>query len=258
MKYVYLCLLLSLFVLSCNHTNSYNNQSTDTPKKKTVQREVLSQVDYNRVFENKIIDGIPIKLLNIGNLKVPTGKIVVCDPIVLPNIEPLNKTVKPGVFPVKIYIAQTEKSGDRYAIAKLEFSSMKADKWVLALHDSDDTSQLKDPDDFLGFPVDAGMGGFFDYKAGIEYRKFTDEFEKNKPGGNIYDDYLAAEFKKNAKNPKDDGDWINLKIPNSDLNITMFHSGYGDGSYPAYWGMTKNNKIVSLIIDFIVLPLYKK
>ncbi|HEY4327195.1 MAG TPA: DUF4241 domain-containing protein [Mucilaginibacter sp.] len=263
MKPAYLITLISLVVCDCNQPQSHASQDAgirtiDTTKKEIVQREVLSQVNYNQVFDNKIVDGFPIELLGIGNLKVPTGKIIVCDPLVTVNFTPFNKTVKPGIYPVKIYVAKTKKSGERYAIAKLEFGSKKADKWVLALHDGENTLELKDPDDYFGFPVDAGLGGFFDYKAGLSYRQFEDEFEKSHPGGNIYDDYLAAEFKKNAKDPKDDGDWINLKIPNSDLNMTMFSSGYGDGRYPVYWGMTKNNEIVSLIIDFLVLPLNRK
>jgi hypothetical protein len=263
MKPIYLIAFISLVVCACNNRQSRADQSTDhhatdTLEKKIIQREVLSPVNYNQVFENKIVDEIPIKLLEIGNLKVPTGKIVACDPLVTINFTPFNKTVKPGIYPVKIYVAQTKESGERYAIAKLEFSSKKADKWVLALHDGENTSELKNPDEYFGFPVDAGLGGFVDYKSALEYRKFEDQFQKEHPGGNIYEDYLAAEFKKNAKDPKDDGDWINLKIPNSDLNITMFHSGYGDGSYPAYWGITRNNKIVSLIIDFLVLPLNGK
>ncbi|GAA4310578.1 DUF4241 domain-containing protein [Mucilaginibacter gynuensis] len=263
MKPIFLITFISLVVFACNSRQSQANQSTgnhsiDTLKKKIVQREVLSSVNYNQVFENKTVDGTLIKLLEIGNLNVPTGKIVACDPLVTVNYTPFNKTVKPGIYPVKIYIAETKESGERYAIAKLEFSSKKADKWVLALQDGEDTAELKNPDDYFGFPVDAGLGGFFDYKAGLEYGKFTDQFQKEHPNGNIYEDYLASEFKKNAKKPNEEGDWINLKIPNSDLNITMFHSGYGDGSYPAYWGMTKNNEIVSLIIDFFVLPLNKK
>jgi hypothetical protein len=268
MKPIFLIAFISLVVCGCNNRQFQANQTTgyykvdtlktDALKKKTVQREVLSSVNYNQVFENKIVDETPINLLEIGDLKVPTGKIVACDPLVTINFTPFNKAVKPGIYPVKIYVAQTKTSGDRYAIAKLEFSTKKADKWVLALHDGEDTSELKNPDDYFGFPVDAGLGGFFDYKAALEYAKFEDQFQKDHPGGNIYTDYLATEFKKNATDPKEDGDWINLKIPNSDLNITMFRSGYGDGSYPAYWGMTKNNEIVSLVIDFLVLPLNKK
>jgi hypothetical protein len=263
MKFIPLITFICLIACSCNQqqyqaNQSADNRTKDAPKKKIVQHDILSDINYNQVFENKIVDKTPIKLLEIGDLKVPSGKIVACDPLTTVDFTPFNKTVKPGIYPVKIYVAQTKESGERYAIAKLEFSSKKADKWVLALHDEENTSELKNPDDYFGFPVDAGLGGFVDYKAALAYRKFEDQFQKEHPAGNIYGDYLAAEFKKNAKDPKDDGDWINLKIPNSDLNITMFHSGYGDGSYPAYWGITRNNEIVSLIIDFLVLPLNGK
>jgi len=230
-------------------------------KKKEKQTEKLSHADYNRIFENSVINGIPIELLEIGELNVPTGQIVVCDPLVVPDMPPLNKTIRPGKYPVKIYVAKTKESGDRYAIAKLEFNSKKADKWVLAVRDGENISELKEKGDFFGFPVDAGLGGFFDYKAGLEYNRFINEFIKKNPNGNIYDDFFAAEFKKNAmepNNPNDHGNWINFKMPNSDLNITMFNSGYGDGSYPAYWGMTKDNEIVSLVIDFFVLLLPDK
>jgi hypothetical protein len=33
----------------------------------------------------------------------------------------------------------------------------------------------------------------------------------------------------------------------------MFQSGYGDGSYPSYWGLDKNGEVLSLVIDFLVL-----
>ena len=68
---------------------------------------MLSHADYNEIFNNDIVDGMPVELLEIGELHVPTGQIVVCDPLVLPDMPPLNKTVKPGNYPVKIYIAKT-------------------------------------------------------------------------------------------------------------------------------------------------------
>lgn len=227
-------------------------------KRKHKQVEKLSHANYNIIFDNSIVEGTPIELLEIGDLNVPTGQIVVCDPLLLPNTPPLNKTVQPGRYPIKIYVAKTKESGDRYAIAKLEINSKKAEKWVLAVKDGENILELKNDDEFFGFPVDAGLGGFFDYKAGLEYNKFFDDFTSRNPNGNIYDDFFAEEFKKNAKepnNPEDYGDWINFTIPNTDLNISMFHSGYGDGTYPAYWGMTNENEIVSLVIDFFVLLL---
>jgi hypothetical protein len=220
--------------------------------------EIYSHADYNIIFENKIVEEIEVEQKNIGLLNIPTGQIVVCDPLVVPDALPLIKTVPIGKYPVKIYVAKTKESGDRYAIAKLEISTKKADKWVLALREGEDISTLDGNGDFFGFAVDAGLGGFFDVKAGIEYNFFIDKFIEENPNGNIYDDFFAAEFKKNARDqndPTDYGDWVNFTLPKSDLNITMFQSGYGDGIYPAYWGMTKDNEIVSLVIDFHVLLL---
>lgn len=30
-------------------------------------------------------------------------------------------------------------------------------------------------------------------------------------------------------------------------------SGFGDGTYPAYWGIDKNGLIVSMVLDFMIL-----
>jgi hypothetical protein len=35
----------------------------------------------------------------------------------------------------------------------------------------------------------------------------------------------------------------------------MFSSGYGDGVYPAYWGLDAGRQAVNLVIDFHVLLL---
>jgi len=219
---------------------------------------VLSHADYNILFDNTTVEGMPITVIDIGQLNVPTGKIVVCDPLVTFDMEPLNRTVTPGTYPIKIYEVKTAYSGDRYAIAKLELSNKSAEKWVLAVRDGEDINELTEEGDFFGFPVDAGLGGFFDVASGAEYLKFQEDFRKENPEGNIYDDFFAAEFKKSAKDqndPKDYGNWVNFKLPNTDLNITMFQSGYGDGMYPAYWGIDKNGEITALVIDFFVVLL---
>jgi hypothetical protein len=243
--------LFGMFMLSflgCNSTN---------PETGTLDahKEVLSHADYNLIFDNDTVEGTAIEILNAGNLEVTSGQIVVCDPLVMPNSKPLARSVKTGSYPVKLYVAKTVEAGDRFAIAKLEFNSNKAVKWVLALKAGENVTELKNGD-FFGFPVDAGLGAFFDYATGATYNKFYDGIMRANPDGNIYDDLLAAEFKKNAKNPNepnDYGDWVNFKVPKSNSNIIMFQSGYGDGAYPAYWGIDENGEVTSLVIDFFVL-----
>jgi len=80
-----------------------------------------SKVDYNKYFDSSVVDGITIELLYLGELKISTGKIIACDPLVfLGETEPFTRTIKPGIYPVVVCVAETESSGDRYAIAKLE------------------------------------------------------------------------------------------------------------------------------------------
>lgn len=216
-----------------------------------------SPIDFNQYFENSEIDNTPITLLKLGDLNLSTGEIVACDPLVgLWNTKPFLKSIPTGIYPVTASIAKTEESGDRYAVVKLEFSTKKAAKWELAISDGDDISELKD-DEYLGFPVDAGLGCFCDVETQRWYDKWEREFMEKHPNGNIYDDFFAAEFKKNVIDPNDPldiGDWLNFYLPNKpDLNVIMFHSGYGDGAYPCYWGIAEDEKICSLVVDFQVL-----
>ncbi|WP_207420241.1 DUF4241 domain-containing protein [Desertivirga brevis] len=217
-------------------------------------QEHLSMVDYNLLLNHDSYNSTPLEILNLGELTLPTGLIVAGDPLVMLSPEPFTKPVNPGKYPVNVVVAKTDSSGNRYALAQLKFSEKKALKWVLALKMNDNISDLA-KDEYLGFPVDAGLACFADKSTVIEYQEFENKFMKEHPGNNIYDDLLATEFKKNAEvkdDPNDAGDWVNFKIPNSANNIIMFQSGFGDGVYPSYWGITEEGEVASLIIDFLV------
>lgn len=50
---------------------------------------------------------------------------------------------------------------------------------------------------------------------------------------------------------KEYGDWANWIIPNTELNIPIFVSGWGDGVYPSYFGYDKNGELCGFYIHFI-------
>ncbi|MCG3164829.1 MAG: hypothetical protein POELPBGB_00588 [Bacteroidia bacterium] len=208
--------------------------------------------DYNKYFDNNTLDGKTLEFLPLGKVNLPTGQVIACDPLVcIHDSLPFNRTVNPGNYPVTVCI---DKSTNRYAVVKLEFNTTKPTKWELAVHNDTDIADLTEEDAFVGFPVDAGLGCFCDQQTQKYYNEFVDDFYKKNPKGNIYDDLFAAEFKKNATNPTNAGDWINFNLPNRpDQNIVMFHSGYGDGLYPCYWGTNDNGDICCLVVDFLVL-----
>jgi hypothetical protein len=225
--------------------------------KKNENNVKYSSFDYNVFFDNSIVNQISLEVLELGYLNLPTGRIVACDPLAyLHDADPLTKIVSPGKYPVRVYIAKTENSGDRYALVKLEFSNEKAMAWEMALEEGQDIKELK-TDEYFGFPVDAGLGCFCDIEMQKTFNEWLDGFMNANPEGNIYDDFFAAEFKKNAfdqNDPSDIGDWLNFSFNNHpDLNVIMFHSGYGDGMYPCYWGISAEGNACSLIVDFQVI-----
>ncbi len=245
-------ILLISVVLTLVSCNKQTKKSDKAPEMNNT-KEITSEIDYNLIFDNEILDSIPIKSINIGEVYFESGKIIVCDPLVYSNTKPLNRVIPPGKYPVKIYIAETPDRGDRYAAAKLEVNNEKAEKWVLALREDEDINELEQGE-YFGFGVDAGLAGIFDEKAAIAYEKLRDVFYEQNPEGNIYLDVFEAEFKKNAISPEEEGSWINYNLPNTPHNITMFQSGWGDGLYPVYYGIGKNGDITSIVIDFLIFP----
>lgn len=217
----------------------------------------LSKIDYDFYYSISRHGEVDLFILDLGVVNITSGQIVACDPLVnLGNTAPFTKKIKPGKYPVKICVAKSTEMGTRYAFAKLQVSDTKTVKWELAITEDLKTKvkELKD-NEYFGFPVDAGLGSFCDNKTQSLYVKFEQEFLENNKNANMYDDFFADKFKENAidkNDPNDIGDWLNFTIPTTENNIIMFHSGYGDGYYPVYWGYDQKGSITALLIDFML------
>nr|WP_236851718.1 DUF4241 domain-containing protein [Chryseobacterium sp. MEBOG07] len=103
--------------------------------------------------------------------------------------------------------------------------------------------------------MDAGLGCITDKEVLPFVDKFVDEIEVD----NVYDDYFAELFSQsyqdNPNNQREAGDWINWTVPNTNYQIPMFASGFGDGSYPVYFAYDGNEEICGLYIQFIDVEL---
>jgi len=179
-----------------------------------------------------------IKLTEIGQLYLPTGEIVACDPLIsTPDWPALMRKVKPGSYPVSLYEAQ-----GRVALAVLRFAPGKPVRWEVAAVSGEDASM---PGEIVGYPVDAGLGSFMDKTA---MTLMSAERDRLGDDENYYDAALAAEFAPN-------GDRFAMHKPVADnpLNIAMFWSGWGDGFYPSFWGLDEVGEPLALMTDFGVI-----
>ena len=214
------------------------------------------KIDLESYFNEKKIGIMEVDTLDIGEVNLPTGEILACDPLVeLGEAKTYIQKTPVGKFPVKIAVVLSEDYGDRYACVKVEFSKNKPVVYELAVTGNEEKMEEAGEDEYYGFGVDAGMGCVADKKTQDEYVKYWKKLEEEEGADNPYDDIfeelLEESFKKSPKYQRDCGDWANFIIPNSDLNIPVFASGWGDGYYPCYFGYDEKGELCGFYIHFI-------
>lgn len=223
-----------------------------------VKELLTSPVNYAECFEMKEIQGKEIFILDMGDISFPTGDILVRDPLVWLNRDEKAylQSVPKGRFRIETLVVKLEEDHYRYALSRVKFRESLPVIYYEALKGDENLDDVDD-DSIFGFNVDAGLATIVDVETRNAYCDFEDKWYAENPGKNIYDDFFAAIFAKSAEeNPlyqRDGGDWINFKIPNSELSIPMIQSGFGDGRYPVYFGYDENGELCDLVVEYIYL-----
>ncbi|WP_328824965.1 DUF4241 domain-containing protein [Mesorhizobium neociceri] len=171
--------------------------------------------------ERKII------VTTIGELELPTGEIVACDPLITGLGRPaFSRKVRPGRYPVVLLEAR-----GRVAAAVLCFGPGLPVRWELATFARDRPSAYE-----FEFIVDDAVASFMD-KSVLTMMSDPEEL----------DDYLAdvACFR--------DRFVVDSPIDGNPLNIAMCDTGWGDGAYRSFWGLDGAGEPLLLMTDFEVL-----
>ena len=223
-----------------------------------VKNLLTSPVNYAKCFDMKEIQGKEIFILDMGEIEFPTGDILVRDPLVWLNRDEKAylTSVPRGKYRIETLVVKLEEDHYRYALSRVRFTENVPNIYYEALKDDENLDDV-DGDSIFGFNVDAGLATIVDIETRNAYCDFKDKWYTENPNKNIYDDFFAEVFAKNAEeNPvyqREGGDWINFKIPNSELSIPMIQSGFGDGRYPVYFGYDENGELCDLIVEYIYL-----
>ncbi len=188
---------------------------------------------------------------NLGELHLPTGRIVASDPTVFFDEKPFVIQVEKGSYDVILSVARINQQfeqrsfeHERVAFAMIKFNEKRPIRWELALRENDDLSKEMD-EKFFGYGVDSGTGCFMD----VETQKILNDLlfdEEYK-----FFDFLHNQMQKNYVPTRD---WINYDfegLPHN--NLIAFSSGWGDGGYASYFGFDADNQVVCLVTDFEVV-----
>ena len=180
------------------------------------------------------------KLYNydIGKIKIESGKIIACDPIVMHDAIPFTQTFPIGEFPVNLSIAINGKD-ERVAFSRIAFSNESVSKWEFALPRGQKPISLYDSTVYC-YGVDAGMGVFIDSVSSYYF------------------------------NLKDQSDWENVFIRKAEKkgnrgfindfdghNFAIFSTGYGDGCYATFVGFDAKGQICQILTDFGLVGWWK-
>ncbi len=211
-------------------------------------------------FEEAEISGMPLFRFQAGTVSIPTGDILVRDPLVWLRRDeaPYFIKVPAGEFPVTIAAVRPKDDAVRYAAVKVAFTGQRSVRQEEALIGHENLDGLEDGS-FFGFNVDAGLAAIVDLRVRDAYCDFSEQFHREHPDGNMYDDYFAELFVQSYQAApalqRSGGDWIAWTIPGTNYQMPIFATGFGDGTYPVYLGYDENGAICSLFIQFIDIEL---
>jgi hypothetical protein len=196
-----------------------------------------------------------VKLVDLAPVTLPTGKIFAADPFAFHRVEPFERTVKKGTYAITASIAKVVplKKGrpqERVGAAMLRIAKGEPHSWINATRKGQKLAKLQ-AGYYYGYGVDAGTGCFCDVTAATALAALDEvEFANDN-----WEGWLMAKLSKGMLASKQAwGTGTAITVPATRANVVAFSSGWGDGFYGSYWGLSRKGEPVCLVTDFGVYP----
>ncbi len=208
-------------------------------------------------WQNYGLQNVTISTHQIGELILTSGRIIACDPLIVPDRRyHFKKTVKPGRYPVIVSVADFQPVGDtRFACAMLRMSDEATVRWEVALINEPDTDRTEE---LTAYGVDAGTGCFVDWDAAeiIEGLVSLEIVYPDKDDFELFCDRVIAEMERNSFGARSlTAGWADMRVSDGlEANIMAFSSDWGDGGYASFWGFGVSGNLTGLVTDFALFP----
>ena len=201
----------------------------------------------SRLFTRDFVENPLIESFEVGNIHLPTGYLVACDPVITSDMLPFTTLFPQGSFPVLLH---KEKESNCVAYAEIRFGAAEIISWQMATTAGQNLKDLKGEEVF-GYPVESGMGSFMDLETQdcLNHLEKTLYHRKGADFMGIYEEFFHDHFF--DENGAID-QYAFLK-PNEQRGGTVFafEAGYGEGFYASYIGFGSNNQPLKIVTEFI-------
>ncbi len=170
------------------------------------------------------------------------------------------ETIPNGEYAVKASLLNCGEGAYRVAAAKIEFASEKPVGFKMAVYENQDISKLKEGY-FYGFAIDSGLAIIGDKEVINEYCEVLEQFEEESEGGNnwfmssslsYYETHIEKMLEDSySKFPEYHVDFIDYTLPETEHHMLFLSTGWGDGTYPVYFGYSESGKLCCAVVQFI-------
>jgi len=168
-------------------------------------------------------------VVRAGTLQLPSGQIVVCDPLVGQEREPFVQAVPPGRYPVDLSLGFDEQEGaERIIFARILFTKKEPVVWIKALRENE-ANLAADEDGPFGATFSSGTAAFMDKETAVLFRiDSIDEVDE-------FLDMLVANYRPQRN-------WLNHPIDDRH-NVILFSSRHGDVLSPSYFAIDETGDV---------------
>lgn len=237
-------ILIIVVLLSCNTADKKKTVPLPTETLDTIKSRPATLNAKPVLFEAAFISGTQQKVndltyslygINIGNIKVASGRLIACDPMHIEEYgKPFTQVFPTGEFPIQLSIARLDDE-EEIAFARIKFTDEPVASWQFALLEGQEQLPLGQKKRH-GYSVDAGIGIFIDAAA----NKVLTRSEVENSDGEVY----------KAMEKHNHHTWRYALYNFGAHNLAAFTSGFGDGYYSTYIGFDANGKPARLLTDF--------
>ncbi len=200
-----------------------------------------------KLFRRNFVESPLLETYEAGNIMLPAGRLVACDPLLTNNMKPFVTDFPKGSFPVNIH---RERDSGCIAYVEIVFSSAEVKNWKMATTEGQITEDLKDGEIF-GYPVESGMGCFMDAETQDDLNRLEIKLFRRKGDDfmGIYEEFFHGCFFDSAGAANQ---YAFLKPDeNKHGNICAFETGYGEGFYASYIGFDEAGRPAKVVSEFI-------
>ncbi len=183
----------------------------------------------------------PVRLIHLGSIDLPDGRLVACDPYVADAQEqPFSTRLRPGSHDVFVARSTVGPGHERNAAAIILSTGAVVRRWEMAVTAAADIGTLESGDSYFGYGVDAGTGCFASPEA---QRAATATLGAD---GGMLEDALSLAL---LSAPLE----AVVAAPSAgEPSLAVFQTGWGDGYYPTWLGIDEAGEVSVVVTDFLL------